>query len=241
MNNLTLSFDRIALSERVIIHDAHAEIAGGSFTALLGPNGAGKTTLLRAILGLIPARGRAQLGSHTGKALRRRTGYVPQKHEIAWTYPINVADCVLTGRGDLTGWWRRPSASDRDAAQEALETCGIARLSSRPIGELSGGQKQRVLVARALARRPELLILDEPFTGVDAPTEEALMELFSELAHGGATILMTTHNLRAAVEACDRVLLVSGELLDATAEPTAWQRAFGIGPDSALLRSVGVA
>lgn len=226
MPDLHIGIDAVDLAGRRVLRDVHTTVSSGTFAAVLGPNGAGKTTLLRTVLGLIPFSGSVRLGELAGPALRRATGYVPQKHEVAWDYPISVRDCVLSGRTDLVGWFRRPSISDLSAVDAALDLADIAHLARRPIGQLSGGQKQRVLVARALARKPRLLILDEPFTGVDAPTEERLMDLFAELAAGGTTILMSSHNLPAAVARCDQLLLINGTLNDSDA----WQPTFGVSP-----------
>lgn len=242
MANLTVDLERVRLSGRDVLHQVRFTAAPGEFIGLLGPNGAGKTTLIRAVLELIPAEGSAALGSATGRALRALTGYVPQRHEVAWDFPITVAECVLAGRADLRGWWRPTTAADRAARDEALGLADIEAVSERPIGELSGGQRQRVLVARALARKPQLLVLDEPFTGVDTPTTEGLLKLFCRLADSGTTVLMSSHNLGETVDAADRVLLLNRTLIggDITT-PEPWIEAFQVSADSPLLRTVGVA
>ncbi|MFE7243739.1 anchored repeat-type ABC transporter ATP-binding subunit [Streptomyces sp. NPDC057580] len=192
----------VVLGGRTAVRDASLTVSSGELVGLLGPNGAGKTTLLRAILGLAsPAA-----GSVDAVGL---VGYVPQRHEFAWDFPIDVAGAVLSGRTRTIGWLRRPRAHDRAAADEALELAGLTDLRRRPIGELSGGQRQRVLVARALAAEPRLLLLDEPFTGVDVPTQELLNELFGRLAVEGRGLLMTTHDLAAAARTCTRVVLLN--------------------------------
>ncbi|MEU5218639.1 anchored repeat-type ABC transporter ATP-binding subunit [Streptomyces sp. NPDC020807] len=192
----------VELGGRKAVDAVSLAVAGGELVGLLGPNGAGKTTLLRAVLGLLkPAAGSVDA--------RGPVGYVPQRHEFAWDFPVDVAGAVLSGRTRAVGWLRRPGAADRAAADEALELAGLADLRRRPIGELSGGQRQRVLVARALAARPRLLLLDEPFTGVDVPTQDLLNELFGRLAAEGRGLLMTTHDLAAAARTCTRVVLLN--------------------------------
>lgn len=231
---LDINFNRIDLGGRTILRDIHVNLPTGTFAGLLGPNGAGKTTLVRAILGLIDASGTATLSGKSGAELRRNTGFVPQKHETNWDFPISVADCVASGRTGL----RR----DRDACAEAITLADLNGLESRPIAQLSGGQRQRVLVARALARQPELLILDEPFTGVDTPTAEQLLVLFRQLADSGTTVLMSSHDLGETVDNADVLLLLNETLVRGdTATPEPWIRTFGVSPNSALLRTVGVA
>ncbi|AKK12072.1 anchored repeat-type ABC transporter ATP-binding subunit [Corynebacterium uterequi] len=249
MGQLSVNITAVTLSGRRVLHDIHLDVAAGQFIGLVGPNGAGKTTLLRSILGLIPADGTVTLGGESptkegegtvhGADLRRRCGYVPQRHEVAWDFPISIADCVLGGRTDLIRF--RPRAEDREARDRALELADLTDLRSRPIGELSGGQRQRVLVARALARNPELLILDEPFTGVDVPTAEALIGLFRRLANDGTTVLMSSHDLGETVDSTDRIVLLNRTIIDGDpTTPEPWQRAFGVSENSPLLRTVGV-
>ncbi|MFF0427981.1 anchored repeat-type ABC transporter ATP-binding subunit [Streptomyces sp. NPDC004520] len=192
----------VVLGGRMAVRDASLTVAPGELVGLLGPNGAGKTTLLRAVLGLVsPAAGSVEAVGPVG--------YVPQRHEFAWDFPIDVAGAVMSGRTRTIGWFRGPRAHDRAATEEALELAGLTGLRRRPIGELSGGQRQRVLVARALAAEPGLLLLDEPFTGVDVPTQELLNELFGRLTAEGRGLLMTTHDLAAAARTCTRVILLN--------------------------------
>ncbi|SCF72145.1 anchored repeat-type ABC transporter ATP-binding subunit [Streptomyces sp. Ncost-T10-10d] len=216
----------VALGGRTAVEEASLTVSGGELVGLLGPNGAGKTTLLRAVLGLTATAS----GSVTATD---RIGYVPQRHEFAWDFPIDVAGAVLSGRTRSIGWLRRPKARDRAAADEALELAGLTDLHRRPIGELSGGQRQRVLVARALAAEPRLLLLDEPFTGVDVPTQELLNELFGRLAAEGRGLLMTTHDLAAAARTCTRVVLLNRTVVaeggpELLADPEQMLRAFGL-------------
>ncbi|MEU9317352.1 anchored repeat-type ABC transporter ATP-binding subunit [Streptomyces sp. NPDC048295] len=216
----------VALGGRTAVEEASLTMSGGELVGLLGPNGAGKTTLLRAVLGLTATAS----GSVTATG---QIGYVPQRHEFAWDFPVDVAGAVLSGRTRSIGWLRRPKARDRAAADEALELAGLTDLHRRPIGELSGGQRQRVLVARALAAEPRLLLLDEPFTGVDVPTQELLNELFGRLAAEGRGLLMTTHDLAAAARTCTRVVLLNRTVVaeggpELLADPEQMLRAFGL-------------
>ncbi|MEU9336477.1 anchored repeat-type ABC transporter ATP-binding subunit [Streptomyces sp. NPDC048290] len=200
----------VALGGRIALMDADLRVAAGELVGLIGPNGAGKTTLLRAVLGLAAvSSGRIVVGDRPVAEVRSEIGYVPQRHEFAWDFPVDIAGAVLSGRTRRIGWLRRPTAVDHAAVDRALELTGLSDLRRRPIGELSGGQRQRVLVARALAAEPRLLLLDEPFTGVDVPTQELLNDLFGRLAEDGAALLITTHDLAAAARTCTRVVLLN--------------------------------
>ncbi|GAB4004438.1 hypothetical protein GCM10029992_49400 [Glycomyces albus] len=172
----------VALGDRPVLESVDLAVEPGETVGLIGPNGAGKTTLLRAVLGLIRSEsGTVRVGGDRPEAARPRIGYVPQKHEFAWDFPITIAGAVLNARNG-TRWFGSAGRDDRDATEAAMERVGLTELRRRPVGELSGGQRQRVLVARALARRPSLLLLDEPFTGVDVPTQELLTDLLTGLA-----------------------------------------------------------
>ena len=228
----------VSLSHRSAITAANLEVHPGEFIGLLGPNGAGKTTLMRAILGLIPSSGTRNISG--------TVGYVPQRHEVEWGFPINVYRTVLSGRTGLIGWLKRPRAKDHAAATEALRLVNMEEFSTRPIEELSGGQRQRVLIARALATQPRVLLLDEPFTGLDAPNTESLLELFEELSQRGTSIIMSTHNLSEAAHSCHRLILFNGtvvaddsaSLLLNQIEP--WTHTFGVRAGSPLLSAIGV-
>ena len=228
----------VSLSHRRVITGANLEVHPGEFIGLLGPNGAGKTTLMRAILGLIPSSGTRDIAG--------TVGYVPQRHEVEWGFPINVYRTVLSGRTGLIGWLKRPRAKDHAAAAEALRLVNLEDFSHRPIEELSGGQRQRVLIARALATQPDVLLLDEPFTGLDAPNTESLLELFEKLSQRGKSIVMSTHNLAEAAHSCHRLVLFNGTVIaDDSAslllnqiEP--WTRSFGVRAGSPLLSAIGV-
>ncbi len=234
----------VDLGGRAVLRDVDLVVPRGEFLGVLGPNGAGKTTLLRAVLGLVPTRS-GSVHLHGGVGRRRpAVGYVPQRHEFAWDYPVSVEQAVMTGRSAVIGPWRRPRVADWAAVAEAVERVGLHALARRPVGELSGGQRQRVLVARALAAEPEVLLLDEPFTGLDLPTQEELAGLFAALAAEGRAVVMTTHDLLGALQGCDRLALVNGTMVAVgrpaeLRDPAPWRRAFGVGPDSPVLRLLG--
>ncbi|WP_433008726.1 anchored repeat-type ABC transporter ATP-binding subunit [Kribbella sp. CA-294648] len=236
----------VALGGRRVLHDVDLVVEEGEQVGLIGPNGAGKTTLLRALLGLLPVKeGSIVVGGQSPREARGRIGYVPQRHEFVWDYPVDVRTAVMTGRTHRIGWLRRPGKDDHAAVAEALERVDLTDLQRRPIGELSGGQRQRVLVARALALRPSLLLLDEPFTGLDVPTQEILTRLFRTLTSEGTAILMTTHDLPAAADTCGRLCLLNETVIadgspEELRDPAIWLRAFGVARSEQLLHTLGV-
>lgn len=237
----------VELGGRSVLHDVDLAVEVGEVVGLIGPNGAGKTTLLRAVLGLVPrTSGTVAVGGKDIARARRTVGYVPQRHDFAWDFPASVGDVVISGRVGAIGWLRRPGVDDYRAVNEALDLVRMRGLRERPVGQLSGGQRQRVLVARALALRPRLLLLDEPFTGLDVPTQELLTDLFSDLAQDGRALLMTTHDLAGAVHGCDRLYLVNRTVVasgrpEELRDAKLWVRAFGFRSDSPLLGVLGVA
>jgi manganese/iron transport system ATP-binding protein len=236
----------VELGGRQVLHDVDLKVDATEQVGLIGPNGAGKTTLLRALLGLVPTtRGCIAIDGRTPREARGSIGYVPQRHEFVWDYPVDVRTAAMTGRTHRIGWLRRPGSIDRKAVDEALERVDLTDLQRRPIGELSGGQRQRVLVARALALRPTLLLLDEPFTGLDVPTQEILTRLFRTLTSEGTAILMTTHDLPAAADTCSRLCLLNETVVadgppDELRDPAVWLRAFGVARSEQLLHTLGV-
>ena len=195
---------------------ASFEIPKGTVTALVGINGAGKSTLFKAIMGFVPAaRGEIRLlGMSVKQALKQNlVAYVPQSEEVDWSFPVLVEDVVMMGRFGHMGFLRRPSAVDRAAVDQALARVNMLDFRHRQIGELSGGQKKRVFLARALAQDGQVILLDEPFTGVDVQTEEQIITLLRELRDEGRVMLVSTHNLGSVPEFCDRVVLVKGTVL----------------------------
>ena len=198
------------------LRDASFQIPRGTITALVGVNGAGKSTLFKAIMGFVPlARGSITLlGLPVREALRQNlVAYVPQAEEVDWSFPVLVEDVVMMGRYGKMGFFRRPSLADRAAVEAALKRVNMLENRHRQIGELSGGQKKRVFLARALAQEGQVILLDEPFTGVDVKTEEAIITLLHELRAEGRVMLVSTHNLGSVPEFCDRVVLVKGTVL----------------------------
>jgi len=208
--------------------DASFQIPTGTITALVGVNGAGKSTLFKAIMGFVPiARGTIRLlGMPVREALRRNlVAYVPQAEEVDWSFPVLVEDVVMMGRYGHMGMLRRPSATDRAKVDEALARVGLTDLRHRQIGELSGGQKKRVFLARALAQEGRIILLDEPFTGVDVKTEEQIIALLRSLRDEGHVMLVSTHNLGSVPDFCDRTVLVKGTVLAYGPTETTFTRA----------------
>ncbi|MGJ8622314.1 MAG: manganese/iron ABC transporter ATP-binding protein [Yoonia sp.] len=196
--------------------NASFEIPKGTITALVGVNGAGKSTLFKAIMGFVPAaKGEISiLGMPVAEALSKNiVAYVPQSEEVDWTFPVLVEDVVMMGRYGHMGFFRRPKAADHAAVTDALARVNMSDFRHRQIGELSGGQRKRVFLARALAQEGQVILLDEPFTGVDVQTEDAIVALLRDLRDEGRVILVSTHNLGSVPEFCDRTVLVKGTVL----------------------------
>lgn len=196
--------------------NASFDIPRGTVTALVGVNGAGKSTLFKAIMGFVPvATGQIQiLGEPVRNALKSNlVAYVPQAEEVDWDFPVLVEDVVMMGRYGKMGFLRLPSSSDHAAVDEALRRVNMQEFRKRQIGELSGGQRKRVFLARALAQDGQVILLDEPFTGVDVTTEEQIIALLRELRDEGRVMLVSTHNLGSVPEFCDRTILVKGTVL----------------------------
>jgi manganese/iron transport system ATP-binding protein len=207
----------------------------GSVTALVGVNGAGKSTLFKALMDLLPhASGVVRiLGLPVRDALARNlVAYVPQAEEVDWSFPVLVEDVVMMGRYGHMGLLRRARSADRDAVARALARVGMTDFRRRQIGELSGGQRKRVFLARALAQDARVILLDEPFTGVDVQTEQTIITLLRQMRDEGRVMLVSTHDLGSVPEYCDRVVLVKGTVLASgptatTFTPENLRRAFG--------------
>ncbi|ARO15609.1 Mn+2/Fe+2 ABC transporter ATPase subunit SitB [Ketogulonicigenium robustum] len=198
------------------LRNASFQIPRGTVTALVGVNGAGKSTLFKAIMGFVPlAKGDIHLlGLSVKEALKQNlVAYVPQSEDVDWSFPVLVEDVVMMGRYGHMGFFRHPSKADHDAVEAALSRVNMQDFRKRQIGELSGGQKKRVFLARALAQDGRVILLDEPFTGVDVKTEEQIIALLRELRDEGRVMLVSTHNLGSVPEFCDRVVLVKGTVL----------------------------
>ena len=193
------------------LRNASFEIPTGTITALVGVNGAGKSTLFKAIMGFVPAaKGEITvLGMPVKAALRQNiVAYVPQSEEVDWSFPVLVEDVVMMGRYGHMGFLRRAKPADHAAVTSALERVNMSEFRHRQIGELSGGQRKRVFLARAIAQEGQVILLDEPFTGVDVQTEDAIITLLREMRDEGRVMLVSTHNLGSVPEFCDRTVLV---------------------------------
>ena len=196
--------------------NASFAIPRGTVTALVGVNGAGKSTLFKAIMGFVPAAsGEIRiLGKSVKNALAANlVAYVPQSEEVDWAFPVLVEDVVMMGRYGHMGFLRRPKQADHDAVDQALRRVNMQHYRHRQIGELSGGQRKRVFLARALAQDGQVILLDEPFTGVDVQTEDQIVALLRELRDEGRVMLVSTHNLGSVPEFCDRTVLVKGTVI----------------------------
>ncbi|MCR9134470.1 MAG: manganese/iron ABC transporter ATP-binding protein [Alphaproteobacteria bacterium] len=207
--------------------NASFKIPRGTVTALVGVNGAGKSTLFKAIMGFVPAaHGTIRiLGMTVRQALRKNlVAYVPQSEEVDWSFPVLVEDVVMMGRYGHMGFLRRPKPADHAAVDQALRRVNMQEYRQRQIGELSGGQRKRVFLARALAQDGQVILLDEPFTGVDVKTEEQIIVLLKELRDEGRVMLVSTHNLGSVPEFCDRTVVVKGTVLAYGATETTFTR-----------------
>lgn len=208
--------------------DASFDIPRGTVTALVGINGAGKSTLFKAIMGFVPtAKGEIRiLGMTVKEALSRNlVAYVPQSEDVDWDFPVLVEDVVMMGRYGHMGLLRRPRQADHEAVDQALRRVNMQEFRKRQIGELSGGQRKRVFLARALAQDGKVILLDEPFTGVDVKTEAQIVALLGELRDEGRVMLVSTHNLGSVPEFCDRAVLVKGTVLAHGPTETTFTRA----------------
>ena len=200
--------------DRVALENVNLAVEAGSLLAVVGPNGAGKSTLLKLMAGLLqPWHGRVEVLGHPAGQQARRVAYVPQAELVDWGFPVTVNDVVMMGRYPALGRFRRPGTDDRRAVAAALEQVGMAAHASTQIGELSGGQRRRVFLARALAAGPDLFLLDEPVTGVDATTQEDLMDILEAEARGGKTVVATTHDLACAAQRFQQVATVNRTII----------------------------
>ncbi|MDO3411008.1 metal ABC transporter ATP-binding protein [Saccharibacillus sp. CPCC 101409] len=211
VSNITVAYQR-----KAVVEDVSFALPEGKLVALIGPNGAGKSTLLKAILGLIPSiSGQVAIYGDTYKKMRSRVGYVPQRESVDWDFPTDALDVVMMGRYGHLGWIKRPGRREKELAMATLEKVGMADFARRQISQLSGGQQQRVFLARALAQEADLYFMDEPFAGVDAATEKAIIALLGELRREGKTVLVVHHDLSTVEEYFDHVLLLNKRLVAA--------------------------
>ncbi|UFU06476.1 metal ABC transporter ATP-binding protein [Ruania halotolerans] len=200
----------VAYGAEPVLRNVDLEVPAGVVMGIVGPNGAGKSTLIKAMLGLVrPLTGTAEFFDRPLARVRRRVGYMPQSTSVDWDFPTTVLDVVTMGTYGRLGWLRRPGAAERDQAFAALEQAGIAELAERQIGELSGGQRQRTFLARTLVQAPDLLLMDEPFQGVDARSQHAIVAVLHSLREQGRTVVLVHHDLATVRDYCDHVTLLN--------------------------------
>ena len=200
----------VAYHKKPVLYGVDLAVPEGKLVGIVGPNGAGKSTLIKAIMGVLPSSaGWVQVFGEPVKDNLSRIGYVPQRESVDWDFPVNVMDVVLMGRYGKLGLWKRPSKADKEKAMECLEKVNLLPLANRQIANLSGGQRQRVFLARALAQESDVYLMDEPFAGVDAATEAAIISLLQEMRDAGKTVLVVHHDLSSARDYFDMLLLLN--------------------------------
>lgn len=205
----------VAYHKKPVLREVSFQVPEGKLIGIVGPNGAGKSTLIKASLGLIPRlAGEVQIFGKPYKEQRRLVGYVPQRESVDWDFPTSALDVVMMGRYGHLGWFKRPGAEEKRIAMECLAKVGMADYAHRQISQLSGGQQQRIFLARALAQDARLYFMDEPFVGVDAATEKAIITLLDELKREGKTVLVVHHDLATVKEYFDWVMLLNVSLID---------------------------
>ncbi|MBP1996910.1 metal ABC transporter ATP-binding protein [Paenibacillus eucommiae] len=204
----------VAYQKKPVLRQVSFEVPEGKLIGIIGPNGAGKSTLIKAALGLIPRiSGDVAIYGRPYKEQRKLVGYVPQRESVDWDFPTNALDVVMMGRYGHLGWFKRPGAKEKKIAMECLAKVGMADFATRQISQLSGGQQQRIFLARALAQDASLYVMDEPFAGVDAATEKAIITLLNELKKQGKTVLVVHHDLATVKEYFDWVLLLNVQIV----------------------------
>ena len=205
----------VAYRETPVLWDVDVVIPTGTLTAIIGPNGAGKSTFIKAVLGLVPvAAGTVEIFGYTSPRQRKLVGYVPQRGSVDWSFPTNALDVVTMGTYGQLGWVRRPGKQERAQAMHALEQVGMADYANRQISQLSGGQQQRVFLARALVQDQQLYFMDEPFAGVDAATEKAIVGILQQLREQGKTVVVVHHDLESAPDYFDWLVLLNVRLIE---------------------------
>jgi manganese/zinc/iron transport system ATP- binding protein len=210
LNALEVSDLTVAYRDKPVLWDVDLRVPSGILMAIVGPNGAGKTTLIKAVLGLVrPAAGQVAIYGRPYAEQRRLVGYVPQRGSVDWDFPTSVLDVVMMGRYGALGWVRRPGAREHTLAREALDQVGMHEFADRQISQLSGGQQQRVFLARALAQDAQVYFMDEPFQGVDATTERAIVALLQALRAAGKTVVVVHHDLQTVPEYFDWVTMLN--------------------------------
>ena len=218
MNEISIDIENVTVAYhgKVALHSASLQLQAGTICGLVGMNGAGKSTLFKAIMGFVkPNTGRVLINGLPIRQVQKSNlvAYVPQSEEVDWNFPINVYDVVMMGRYGYMNLLRIPRSIDKQAVRESLERVEMWDMRDRQIGELSGGQKKRTFFARALAQQAQVLLLDEPFAGVDIKTEKMMINLLMELRQTGHTILVSTHDLASITTFCDQVVLINRSIL----------------------------
>lgn len=214
MNQLV--FDRVSATYgvSVAIRDVSARIDPGTVVGIIGPNGSGKSTLIKAVAGIVPlSTGAIRIGNEPLQQRHTRIAYVPQVEDIRWDFPISALDAVVMGRYRAVGWLRRPGQKDLELAAAALERLGLGDMGDRHISQFSGGQQQRIFLARTLVQDPEIVLLDEPMTGVDVANQEIINEIIAEFTGRGTIVLIATHDLDEVQEISDSVMLLNCEMI----------------------------
>jgi manganese/zinc/iron transport system ATP- binding protein len=219
VHDLTVAYHR-----KPVIWGIDFEVEQGQLIGIIGPNGAGKSTLINAIMGILPLRsGFVSIYGQKGNRNLSRIGYMPQRQSVDWDFPVTVRDVVLMGRYGKIGLFRWPGKEDRNTAEEALDKVGMLPFVNRQISQLSGGQQQRVFLARALAQQSDLYLMDEPFAGVDAATESAIVAVLRELREMGKTILVVHHDLTTAQTYFDQLMFLNMHLVAFGAVKDVWK------------------
>ncbi|MBZ9749473.1 metal ABC transporter ATP-binding protein [Deinococcus sp. HMF7604] len=204
----------VAYHEKPVLWDVDVTFPAARLCAIVGPNGAGKSTLLKSALGLLPtASGTVRFFGQPLGAVRRRVAYVPQRTSVDWDFPTDALDVVQMGLYGRLGWFRRPGRPEREAALAALDRVGMAEMAGRQIAQLSGGQQQRVFLARALAQDADVYLMDEPFAGVDATTERAILDVMQSLQDAGRTVIVVHHDLDTVRDYFNHLTLLNVELV----------------------------
>lgn len=212
VDNVSVTYN----NARLALYNATCTVEPGTITALVGPNGSGKSTLFKSIMGFLePSQGRVRVGGFPVQKAQKQQlmAYVPQSDDVDWNFPVSVFDVVMMGRYGYMNLLRIPGPKDRRLVMESLERVNMVEFRDRQIGELSGGQKKRAFLARALAQEGKVILLDEPFTGVDVKTEKSMIDLLMQLRDEGHTILVSTHDLASIATFCDRTILLNRTVL----------------------------
>lgn len=204
----------VAYQRRPVLWDVDLTLTEPRLVGIVGPNGAGKSTLIKAILGLVPlVSGSVRVFGQPVSQVRKRIGYVPQRESVDWDFPVSVLDVALMGTYGRIGWFRRPGITEKTCARECLDMVGLRDLERQQIGQLSGGQQQRTFLARALAQRADIYVMDEPFAGVDAATERAIYHVLRNLREQGKMVIVVHHDLRTVPQYFDHLVLLNVRLV----------------------------